>query len=163
MSCEGVSKLPWKFACTMNFKQYEYEEGFPHTREDIIFLSSKIINNHIAVYEEDENLTSTLIHEKIHIFQRKNPHIMNNFLKDQGYKECNIKIENKRSNPDIDDKIYRSPASKECMYFNYRSSTPTKINDVFQSNHSEEHPYEKMAYDIANEYSLKDMRKYKSI
>ena len=49
----------WKFALISS----AYEEGFPHTREDIIFLSPSVLNF------DDKNLTKTLIHESIHIYQ----------------------------------------------------------------------------------------------
>jgi hypothetical protein len=52
----------WKFALVGNI----YEEGMPHTRTNIVFLSPKIVN-----YDEDE-LTKILIHESVHIYQRYN-------------------------------------------------------------------------------------------
>ena len=41
------------------------------------------------------------------------------------------------------------------MISTYTSVTPNSISDVTNNDHSFEHPYEKMAYDIANDYSRK--------
>ena len=73
--------IKWIFECTDNNDKKQYEEGLPHTRENIIFLTKSIIKNN------EENLINTLIHEKIHIYQRNNKNIfdilnnMNGFVK----------------------------------------------------------------------------------
>ena len=66
------NKYIWKFALIDEV----YEEGFPHTRMDIIFLSPKVISY------TDDNLTRILIHESIHIYQRYNITEINKYLKD---------------------------------------------------------------------------------
>ena len=162
-SCEPISRLKWKIACTQNYKEYEYEDGFPHTRNDVIFLSRRNINKFIAVSENDDNLTNTLVHEKIHVYQKQYPGEMKQLLSKLGYKKCDIQVDNRRANPDIDDIIYYDPASKECMYFSYTSNTPKNISDVKQSNHITEHPYEKMAYEIAKSFIESNIKKYKYI
>jgi hypothetical protein len=43
------------------------------------------------------------------------------------------------------------------MLTSYTSSKPSGINDVQNSNHAIEHPYEMMAYDIANEYTKRNL------
>lgn len=148
---KDISKYPWKFAivCT------DYEGGFPHTREDIIFLTRQ----HLKVNEE--TLTSLLIHEKVHIFQRYNPQLMNWYLEAAGYVIVAHRNDPKykglvRSNPDINNYTY-SFDGKELVFL-YRSNTPSGINDVFDAN-GVEHPYEKMAYDIGNDYLREEMKK----
>ena len=37
--------IKWIFACTDNNDKKQYEEGLPHTRENIIFLTKSIIKN----------------------------------------------------------------------------------------------------------------------
>lgn len=142
---KDIAKIPWKFALICN----EYEEGLPHTREDIIFLSrSNIIGN-------DENIISTLIHEKVHIYQRYHPHIMKKVMERMGYtkSKSNLKYVLKRSNPDITDIIYVNPHTGREMVFVYRTATPYGITDVYDGSvQSIEHPYEQIAYDIANVY-----------
>ena len=44
----------------------------------------------------------------------------------------------------------------------YKNNTPSGINDIIITNFSAEHPYEKMAYDIAEEYTKQIMDKYKN-
>jgi len=68
-----VAGIKWVFANTYaNYSKdviKEYEQGLPHTRENIILLSKNVLK-----YDELD-LTSTLIHEKIHIYQRYNPEL----------------------------------------------------------------------------------------
>jgi hypothetical protein len=49
------------------------------------------------------------------------------------------------------------------MVFYYSSKTPYGINDISTDNFSLEHPYEFIAYEIANEYSKKNINKYINI
>ena len=39
------------------------------------------------------------------------------------------------------------------MIFTYKSERPSSINDIDTNTFAMEHPYERMAYDIANAYS----------
>lgn len=162
-SCEPISKMKWKIGCTKNYKEYEYEDGFPHTRGDVVFLSNRNINKYIAMSEDNENLINTLIHEKIHVYQKQHSGEMIKLLNNIGYTICDIKVDRKRSNPDTNEIIYMDPASKECMFFSYSSNTPKNLSDVIQSDYTKEHPYEKMAYEIAKSYVDMNMRKYKYI
>jgi hypothetical protein len=153
LNCKEVAKIQWKFALTKKQDKFEYEEGLPHTREDIIFLSLYTINDAISSSNNDVNLVSTLIHEKVHIFQRYNTIFMDNLLTEFGYKHIStFDTRLKRSNPDINDKIYTNKDGDIMITF-YNSERPSGINDIKSSNHSMEHPYEMMAYDIDNEYT----------
>ena len=135
------NKYIWKFALIDEV----YEEGFPHTRMDIIFLSPKVINY------TDDNLIRILIHESIHIFQRYNITEINKYLKD------NYTVSRRRdseplirANPDLDDYIYKDKDGKEMIYI-YKSSMPNGINDILPNKN--EHPFEKMAYEIEDVYN----------
>ena len=135
------NKYIWKFALIDEV----YEEGFPHTRMDIIFLSPKVINY------TDDNLIRILIHESIHIFQRYNITEINKYLKD------NYTVSRRRdseplirANPDLDDYIYKDKDGKEMIY-KYKSSMPQGINDIVPNKN--EHPFEKMAYEIEVVYN----------
>jgi len=153
LDCKDIAKLPWKLALTYKNNSYEYEEGLPHTREHIIFLSKNTLNS------ERHILINTLIHEKIHIYQRYNPKVMKRLFENLGYKEVNVVVPVlQRSNPDINDQLYTDSESKQLMISTYTSSKPTNISDTSNTNYSLEHPYEKMAYDIANEYSRNYMK-----
>jgi len=154
--CSEIAKIPWKIAVTRKNGVYQYEEGLPHTRSDVIFLSEYVINDNIAVGEDDTILTNTLIHEKVHIYQRYNSDIIGKVIEKLGYKvatpDSNTLL--KRSNPDTNDNNYYDK-NNELIIFEYNSQKPKNINDVKDDNFSSEHPYEKMAYDIANEYTNK--------
>lgn len=145
-------KIKWIFGLVGN----NYEEGMPHTRNDIIFISNNIINN------EEEILIRILIHEKIHIYQRY--YNMDEIIKKMGYKFSRKKynIPLIRSNPDLNDNIYKDHNNEELIAL-YNSDKPSSINDVKISNFSSEHPYEKMAYEISMEYNKNLLNKYKNI
>lgn len=144
----------WTFALTDN----TYEEGFPHTRRAIIFISPTIIN-----YNETE-LTKTLIHESIHIYQRFNHSIIQNYLNQNGYFISRKRDKSSliRANPDLDDYIYKNKDGKELIAY-YKSENPKGITDIQLSVVAEEHPFEKMAYEIADNYIKSLMLKYKNV
>lgn len=160
IDCKEIAKIQWRFALTRKSGNDEYEEGLPHTRSDVIFLSGYTINDTIARSTDDSVLTSTLIHEKVHIFQRYNEKLMNEIIQKTHYVANSNDIEGlrlKRCNPDTNDKNYYSKANNKLMLFIYNSSTPKGINDISSRNYAIEHPYETMAYEIANEYTKRNL------
>jgi len=142
----------WKFSLV----DQEYEEGFPHTRKDIIFLSPKIINNN------DDELIKLLIHESVHILQRYNKIVLNEYLNKHNYKISRRRDTEPliRANPDLDEYIYMDNNGIEMIY-KYKSVTPNGINDIIPSKN--EHPFEVMAYEIAENYIKYKLSKYKYI
>jgi len=144
----------WIFACIDN----NYEEGFPHTRTTIIFLSPNIINSN------EENLIKTLIHESIHIYQRYNKEAMEVYLNKNNYSRNRKKPEGSliRANPDLDEYLYKDENGREFVAY-YSSEYPKGINDITLTNYHYEHPYEKMAYEIAESYSRQLLSKYKDV
>jgi|LakMenE01Jun11ns_1017448.scaffolds.fasta_scaffold9819223_2 hypothetical protein len=161
----------WIFALMSN----EYEDGYPHTRANIIFISPSIIN-----YDNTE-LIKTLIHESIHIYQRYNKTKIDEYLISNGFnKKSNryiSKIEdydinkcnnnsnsNKnliRANPDLDEFIYTDKDGIEMASY-YNSEYPNGINDATSKSTYGEHPFEYMAYTIAGNYSKKILENYKN-
>lgn len=151
-----IAAIKWIYAITDNNK---YEEGLPHTRMNIIFLSKNIFKN------TDSDLTNTIIHEKIHIYQRFNSDLFNRILASMNYSivDRNL-VENNhliRSNPDVNNYIYIDNNTKKYFICLYRNEKPSSINDVIINNYSIEHPYEMIAYDIANHHN--DISKYINI
>jgi hypothetical protein len=146
------NKYIWKFALIDEV----YEEGFPHTRMDIIFLSPKVLNY------TDDNLTRILIHESIHIYQRYNITEINNYLKENKYTVSRRRDSEPlmRANPDLDEYIYKDKNGEEMIY-KYKSSMPKGINDIVPNKN--EHPFEKMAYEISEEYGRFKISKYINI
>lgn len=151
----NLANLNWIFALTANNNTIQYEEGLPHTRDNIIFLSKNTLK------QSEDNLTNTLIHEKIHIYQRQNKPIFDKLIYDMGFAKVAYKNKFIRSNPDTTKDIYLDNETKKVMVCLYRNTKPNSINDVIMKNYLMEHPYEKFAYEIANSY-YKD-NKYKNI
>jgi hypothetical protein len=142
ISGKDIVAIPWTLALT-NGKAYE--DGMAHTRANIIFLSTEID-------ETDKNLTKTLIHEKIHVYQRLYPSQTNAYLANKGYIRWKFRqgVPRMRSNPDVNPWIYIEPTTEKPMMALYVSDNPKNISDVltaFNDIHYE-HPYELMAYTI---------------
>ena len=159
----NIADIKWIFANTYTNRYNnilkENEEGLPHTRENIIFLSKNVLK-----YDELA-LTNTLIHEKIHIYQRYNSSIFDKIINEMGLKELDIKTYKYakyiRSNPDTNNKIYYN--GDNIMVCLYRNDKPNSINDVVHNNYATEHPYEKIAYEIAENFYKYNKNKYINI
>jgi hypothetical protein len=152
-----AAALPWKLMLTTN----EYEEGLPHTRADYIFISPA------TLAESYLDLVETLIHEKIHIYQRRylrekvylaqlkeEVYLTEYMVSQMGYKKSKRRSEatcDLRANPDLDDWIYRDPKTNQEQFLCYRSAQPTGISDVIGDPHKE-HPFEWIAYEISKRY-----------
>ena len=166
---KDIATIKWVLAKTSaedsEDKIYRYEEGLPHTRKNIIFLSTKVIN-----YSEDE-LIKILIHEKIHIYQRYNEKLFKNIINNMGYTEIsNINeisadtLKYIRANPDLDKKVYKNITDGNLMLCLYNSDRPNGINDVVIKDYSMEHPYEKIAYEISEYiHNMNKIEIYKQI
>lgn len=140
----------WTFALVSN----TYEEGFPHTRANIIFLSPVILNLN------NSELIKTLIHESVHIYQRYNKEAMNDYLYKKGYSISRIKDSRVRANPDLDNYIYKNRDGKELVAY-YKTENPKGIGDIILI--EGEHPFEVMAYEYGEAYSKNLMMKYRGI
>lgn len=143
-----MMELPWTFALT---KGKVYENGLPHTRAEIIFLTPAILK------ESHSALVRILIHEKIHVYQRTHYADVNSFLVKDGFKPAfsRLQVPRARANPDTDGMIYLNP-DKQIYAAIYNSDCPSSIQDVKilpEGGDSNEHPYEWMAYSIAAKYN----------
>ena len=142
---EYANQIKWIFGTVKN---KNYENGLPHTRNNIIIISKNDIKN----YSHDK-LIKTLIHEKVHIYQKIYKLHVQIYLK-----QNNIKIfkkrdekDNTRSNPDLDNYIYID--SNNNIYKAIYNKNPKSIEDIKYTpfpNQSSEHPFEKMAIFIEN-------------
>ena len=139
---EDMAKIPWVLAMTEGQK---YEEGLPHTRANIIFVASDIDETHDA-------LTRTMIHEKMHIYQRMYPERMTQWMEKHGYGRWKQRLGEPRirANPDLDPWIYIDPQTRQPMAAYYVSDKPSSIRNVYLSDVGFEHPYERMAYMVAS-------------
>jgi hypothetical protein len=125
-----------------------YECGFPHTRQNIIFVSSNFF-----LKDKTEQL-NTLKHEYIHIYQRYNPKETELFLNKYGFKKVGSfsnlfpnEYKLRRSNPDLDGNIWQSP-NGELMFPIFSTIPPTSMANI--KDNKMEHPYEWMAYTFSS-------------
>jgi len=140
IECSKINDIPWIIAYTSG---NAYEDGLPHTRGGIIFLSD-------SVDETDQNLLRVLIHEKVHLYTRIYPEETSYYLESNGYIKWKQRTGQPRvrANPDLDNWIYIDPVSQKPMVAYYSSDKPYNISDVILSTPSAEHPYELLAYKI---------------
>ena len=143
---EKLIQIPWIFAST---EGSTYEDGLPHTRANVIFLSS-IVMNRISTNEQE--LVKTLVHEKIHLHQRLYPMEVLSLLKHRGYIQWKERkgIPRIRANPDLDPWIYIDPVTKKEMAAYYTSDSPSSISDITLTTPTYEHPYEALAYELTD-------------
>jgi len=138
------SKLEWKIGLINNDN---YEAGMPHTRNDIIILPKKILNM------SPNKIVSTLVHEKIHVYQKQYPDDIELYLQENGFKKHSHKsnFKNIRANPDLDQFVYTNNNGQ--LMRSIYDNNPSDINSVkiIPINSIEhEHPFEYMAYYIQN-------------
>lgn len=136
-------ELKWKFARVTN----KIDNGLPHTHIDTIYLSDKFFNNPSM---------EVLIHEKIHIYQKKFPDKTDKLYKIYNYEKIDkIKSDRRRANPDLNNFDYKK--NNNIIYCEYtenaKSLTDIKLisSDNINSNpNHNEHPDEYFAYLITN-------------
>ena len=121
-----------------------YENGLPHTRNDVIIITKQVLNSY--------RLETTLIHEKIHVYQKLYPDDIKEYLNTNNFKISRPKTNNVRANPDIDEFIYKDSNGNE-MYCEYNENPKSIFDVIYYPNNSvsNEHPLEYMAYNIESE------------
>jgi hypothetical protein len=146
------------------------ENGFPHTRPNIICIPSN---------SRFPSLKTTLFHEAIHIHQRNNKDLWNSFLLKEKWTPISSSsipqrwVEKCRLNPDtIDEQFYcfenryvplpifvkdHNPRFEEIkvMFFDLNSgilehSSPISFSRKYGDNRQSEHPYEIYAVEMEN-------------
>lgn len=153
----SLHTIPWKFA---RIRKNNLEGGMPHTHMDTIYLTDKFFQSNSLVSEilhdpirnirksfsqrqteankidvAETLQVRTLIHEKIHIYQRNQPQRTMQFYKSNGFareedEQPRLKRMNqRRANPDVDSYDYNY---KGTLFYNEyndkaKSLTDTKI------------------------------------
>ena len=140
-----AKELPWKIGCIQGKL---YENGLPHTRGEIIILSKKDINEYT-----ESKLTNTLIHEKVHIYQKLYKNDVEKYLNEYNFSIVKERdqYDNIRSNPDLNNIIYKD--NNNNIYKATYENNPKSIEDIVYNpinNQSYEHPFEYMAIFIEN-------------
>lgn len=134
---KGLYKIPWRF-CKLN---KTIENALPHTHGDTIILSSAFFNASI----NHQKFLKTLIHEKVHIYQRQNRNKCEKLYAswgfipyDKPYYDAYLSL--KRSNPDISHIVYGTSDGPIMQLFTSRSpqslleSYPVIINNTSTAN-----------------------------
>ena len=146
---EKAAKIEWRFII---MKGTRYENGFPHTipggtggkSTGGYSTGGKSTSGYIVLFREMlGTLLSTLIHEKVHLYQRMYPEETLEWIR-QRFRPLRKRSRRGRANPDIDDIVWQDHTGavyETC----YRSDHPRSISDVKGEN---EHPLEEMAYQI---------------
>jgi len=115
-----ILNIEWKFAKVSS----DIENGWPHTLGDVIILSPDFF----IIKSPTQQLT-TLLHEKIHVYQRLFPIETNKLFEKWNFKPA-LKFDNvqmARNNPDINDLVY---AKDDKIFVQlYNSKTPNDIGD----------------------------------
>ncbi len=142
--------IPWKVVA---FEGVEHD--FPHTIADIVFLPIDILE------DTAKSAMQTLLHEKIHVYQRAFP-LETNLLvqKMWGYKMHSLRTRHplSRSNPDLNRVVYGKQRWGMLQEFTNTANDlrDSKVQFVGEPPdtwtavaESYEHPYERMAYEIS--------------
>lgn len=147
--------IPWKIGVFNKL----YECGLPHTRNEYIFLPKERSNN-----KSDLELLGTLVHEKIHVYQKLYPEDIESFMKEHNFKKYKPylefkKTENKRANanPDIDKWTYYKDDDFNKIFMCQYNDNPQSISDkkcMPKDNNEHEHPLEMMAIKLSYEMLL---------
>jgi len=141
--------IPWKIGCIKKSNQANtYEEGLPHTRTDVILLPKTLNQN-------PGSLTRLLIHEKVHIYQKRYRKDVQQYLTESGFTkhERNSTQDTRRSNPDIDNWTYKDKDGE--IYKSQYLDGAKSIHDVTYlrgKDQTAEHPFEKMAVEMSALY-----------
>ena len=142
-----ASNIPWKIGKVQG-RLYEY--GLPHTRHHDLIVLSDVEN----LKDDVRTLTRTLIHEKIHIYQKQNEADVEKYLEINHFEKYKQREYNDliRANPDLDGWIYKNKLSGKLYKCEYNSNNPENIIDVKNTDQLEEHPFENMAVNIAQKF-----------
>jgi hypothetical protein len=143
-----LRSIPWKFSKVKT----DIEQGWPHTLADVIILNSHVFE------QPSIDLFKTLVHEKIHVYQRLFPLETHVLITD--YWKFNVldtlsNIPRIRNNPDINNFVYGT--KKKPFYRAYNTENPSSLQDTHLVNFTiTEHPYELMAHLIPQVLTTKE-------
>lgn len=143
-----LASVPWRFYITNE----DIESGFPHTHGDYIIMpSSHVLSAKSNTSNTFSDMVDTLIHEKIHVFQRLYP-CQSNVLY---LKYWNLQIQghtpqtptNFRTNPDTNLLTYAMITStKTIIASEYSDPTHPTLGETKGPGSHLDHPHEIMAY-----------------
>jgi hypothetical protein len=125
---QNLQQLEWKFT-KVNEK---IENGLPHTMSDMIVLNTKVLK------QTEKELVKTIIHEKIHVYQRLNTASCNKWINQTGFVLLSQSdfstldkdvLDMRRSNPDLNRNTYYHAKNRLVLKQLYNNTTPYSILD----------------------------------
>ena len=168
----------------------ENEQGLPHTRENIILLSKNVlkydelnltntlIQEKIHIYQRyNSDIFDKIIKDmglkeldkkmfKHAKYIRSNPDTNNKLYYYAKNNDNSMGLLNTMMNiggEAEDNKEIKDYDDEKVMVCLYRNDKPNSINDVKQKDYAAEHPYEKVAYEIAENFYKNNKNKYINI
>lgn len=153
--------VPWRLAKTSS----KIENGFPYTIGKIIYISDEFLN------KSRKYKLQTIIHEKLHLFQRIYPQKTQRFYEDLEFikiKKINDPL--RRHNPDLDDYDYEYRGVR--VYNKFKNDNPDSLSDgttvylpytknivnkMIAKNYNNEHPNEIFAHLISKQIVKKNL------
>jgi hypothetical protein len=127
-SYQNLQQLEWKFV-KVNSK---IENGLPHTISDMIVVNTDLLKR------TEKELIKTIIHEKVHVYQRLNALSSRNWITQTDFLPLSSSdfmslnkdvLDMRRSNPDLDRNTYYHKKSKLVIKQLYNSTSPQSIMD----------------------------------
>lgn len=160
---KAAQDVEWRIGCV---EGREYEYGLPHTVGSTIIFTKEMMTDYSWT-----DLIDTLVHEKVHLYQKRYPEDVDRYLSEKGFVAEKKRSEEDRirANPDINQTVYKrvyggikqnnnnkddkdnKDKEKDKENKEYRMqyvSRPINITDTIQRDHRKEHPFEEMAIDI---------------
>jgi hypothetical protein len=144
---KSFNNISWKFS------KFEgnIENQFPFTLDDTIFLNTTFFSK-----QDIESDTETLLHEKLHIYQRYNEKKTITFYNNLGFQMkpciCNY-TQNHRTNPDVPNTHYVYKGYLVRNQYSTNARSLSNVNIIFNRvNGSEDYDGEKILKQIRNNY-----------
>jgi hypothetical protein len=137
---EKFHAIPWKIGLITD-DSYEY--GLPHTRIDAIFLPKK------SVSQTAKDLINTLMHEKLHVYQKMYPDDFQKYLDHHGFVKYGNGGLDLAANPDTDDYVYAVKKVVHCG--KYAKGHKPGINSIVYQPINDpkyDHPRELAVYNL---------------
>lgn len=125
---KNLQQLEWRIVKVKN----TVEHGLPHT------IGNMIVINRDILLKTEKDIVKTMVHEKIHVYQRMNATSARRWVTKVGFRALMPSefatlnkdiLELRRSNPDLDTNTYIHSKSNLVLRQLYNSNTPTSIMD----------------------------------
>lgn len=133
-------------------ERFEIENNYPHTISDVVLLPYPMFFN---AYNLAKQL-NVLLHERIHVIQRRHPSVMRLVsTQHYGLRRLGTRAQypdpDELQNPDTDEYVYADQDGRLPTQSLIAPSAPRHPMDHTYVPVHKMHPYERMAYELANQ------------